>query len=148
MIELHTHFEGSMRPQTIIELAREQGAYLPTWDLQELTDFLRVPNRCTDLSEYLKRFDIAFTVLQERKGIRRASYELVRDLENSGVIYAEVRMTPQFHTLGGLSQHQVVEAALEGIHRGVEDGKHIRVNLILCTVRCLNAVRTDMILLS
>ncbi len=135
MIELHIHLEGSVRPQTLLELAREQGAYLPTYNVRELERYLRVPNCCTDLSEYLKRFDLAFTVLQEKKAIRRAAYELVRDLDDQGVLYAEIRMTPQYHTLRGLRQSQVVEAALAGIQKGVADSRRIRANLILCTVR-------------
>ncbi len=135
MIELHIHLEGSVRPQTLLELAREQGAYMPTYDVKALERYLRVPNCCTDLSEYLKRFDLAFTVLQEKKAIRRAVYELVRDLDAQGVLYAEIRMTPQYHTLRGLSQAQVVEAAIAGIRRGVEDSQRIRANLVLCTVR-------------
>lgn len=135
MIELHIHLEGSVRPQTLLELAREQGAYMPTYDVEALERYLRVPNCCTDLSEYLKRFDLAFTVLQEKKAIRRAVYELVKDLDAQGVLYAEIRMTPQYHTLRGLSQAQVVEAAIAGIRRGVEDSRRIRANLVLCTVR-------------
>ncbi len=135
MIELHIHLEGSVRPQTLLDLAREQDAYMPTWDVEKLREYLRVPNCCTDLSEYLKRFDLAFTVLQEKKAIRRVAYELVRDLDNKGVLYAEIRMTPQYHTLRGLSQSQVVEAAIEGMQRGVEESRRVRANLVLCTVR-------------
>lgn len=135
MIDLHVHLEGSVRAQTLLELAREQDGYLPTYDVAELEAYLHVPNHCTDFSEYLKRFDLAFTVLQDKKAIRRVLYELVRDLEESGVIYAEIRMIPQYHTLHGLSQSQVVEAALAGMHRGIEDGRRVRTNLILCTVR-------------
>lgn len=135
MIELHIHLEGSVRPRTLLELAKEQGAYMPTYDEKALERYLRVPNCCTDLAEYLKRFDLAFTVLQEKKAIRRAVYELVKDLDDQGVLYAEIRMIPQYHTLRGLSQSQVVEAAIAGINRGVEDSRRIRANLILCTVR-------------
>lgn len=135
MIELHIHLEGSVRPRTLLELAKEQGAYMPTYDEKALERYLRVPNCCTDLAEYLKRFDLAFTVLQEKKAIRRAVYELVKDLDAQGVLYAEIRMIPQYHTLRGLSQSQVVEAAIAGINRGVEDSRRIRANLILCTVR-------------
>lgn len=135
MIELHIHLEGSIRPQTLLELALEQGAYLPTYDVKALEHYMRVPNQCEDLSEYLKRFDLAFTVLQEKKAIRRAMYELVTDLDRQGILYAEIRMTPQYHTLRGLSQSQVVEAALSGMRRAVEEGRRIRANLILCTVR-------------
>ena len=135
MIELHIHLEGSVRPQTLLELAREQGAYMPAGDAGSLARYLRVPNQITDLSEYLKRFDLAFTVLQEKKAIRRAVYELVRDLDDQGVLYAEIRMIPQYHTLRGLRQSHVVEAAVAGVNRAVEDGQRIRANLILCTVR-------------
>ena len=63
-------------------------------------------------------------------------YELVTDLDRQGVLYAEIRMTPQYHTLRGLSQSQVVEAALSGMRRGrSKRGRRIRANLILCTVR-------------
>lgn len=135
MIELHIHLEGSVRAQTLLELAKEQGVHMPASDAESLKHYLRVPNRCTDLTEYLKRFDLAFTVLQEKRAIRRVVYELVRDLDAQGVFYAEIRMTPQYHTLKGLSQEQVVEAALEGMKRGMRDSRQMRANLILCTVR-------------
>lgn len=135
MIDLHVHLEGSVRAQTLLELAREQDEYLPTYDVAKLEEYLHVPDHCTDFSEYMKRFDLAFTVLQDKKAIRRVLYELVWDLEESGVIYAEIRMIPQYHTLRQLSQSQVVEAALAGMNRGIEDGRRIRANLILCTVR-------------
>lgn len=135
MIDLHVHLEGSVSPQTLLELAREQGAYMPTYDVRLLDKYLRVPNRCTDLTEYLKRFDLAFTVLQERKAIRRAVYELVRDMDAQGILYAEIRIIPQYHTLRGLRQGQVVEAAVAGMKKAVADSHQIRANLILCTVR-------------
>lgn len=126
MIDLHVHLEGSVRPQTLLELAREQGAYMPTYDVRLLDKYLRVPNRCTDLTEYLKRFDLAFTVLQERKAIRRAVYELVRDMDAQGILYAEIRIIPQYHTLRGLRQGQVVEAAVAGMKKAVADSYQIR----------------------
>lgn len=135
MIELHIHLEGSVRPRTILELAKEQKVHLPTYDADELADYLRLPNSCNDSSEYLKRFDLAFSVLQDKKAIRRVACELVKDLDAQGILYAEIRMTPQFHTMKGLSQTQVVEAALAGVKKGMEESEAITANLILCTVR-------------
>ena len=85
--------------------------------------------------EYVSRFDLALTVLQTRRSIRRSVSELVRDMDKQGVLYAEIRLAPQAHTLHGLSQNQVVEAASEGLKQGMEFSQHIKANLILCTMR-------------
>ena len=135
MIDLHVHLDGSVRPQTIIELAREQDLPLPAYNVKRLNDFLTQPVETGNFSEYVSRFDLALTVLQTRRSIRRSVSELVRDMDKQGVLYAEIRLAPQAHTLHGLSQNQVVEAAIEGLKQGMEFSQHIKANLILCTMR-------------
>lgn len=135
MIELHVHLDGSIRPQTLIELAREQDAYLPTYDINKIKDYLVVAAETTNMEDYLKRFDLTLAVLQARRPIRRVVSELVMDLDRQGIIYAEIRLMPQSHTQHGLSQAQVVEAAVEGLRHGMEYSRNIKANLILCTMR-------------
>lgn len=135
MIDLHVHLDGSIRPQTLVELAREQDAHLPTYDINKIKDYLVVSADCTNFEDYLKRFDLSLAVLQSRKPIRRVVSELVRDLDRQGVLYAEIRLMPQSHIMRGLTQTQVVEAALEGLKLGMEYSRHIKANLILCTMR-------------
>lgn len=135
MIDLHVHLDGSVRPQTIIELAREQDLPLPAYNVKRLNDFLTQPVETGNFGEYVSRFELALTVLQNRRSIRRAVSELVRDMDKQGVLYAEIRLAPQAHTLHGLSQNQVVEAAIEGLKQGMEFSQHIKANLILCTMR-------------
>jgi len=135
MIELHVHLDGSIRPQTLVELAREQDAVLPTYDINKIKDYLVVSADCLNMEDYLKRFDLSLAVLQSRKAIRRVVSELVRDLDRQGVLYAEIRVMPQSHIMRGLSQRQVVDAALEGLKLGIEYSRSIKANLILCTMR-------------
>lgn len=135
MIDLHVHLDGSIRPQTLIELAREQDAYLPTYDINIIKNYLVVPAESTNIEDYLRRFDLSLAVLQSRRSIRRVVSELVRDLDRQGIIYAEIRLMPQSHIQHGLTQAQVVEAAIEGLKMGMEYSRNIKANLILCTMR-------------
>ena len=62
--ELHLHLDGAVRPRTILELAKEQGVELPTFDEEELTKLVCVRADCEPLVEYLRSFDITLLVLQ------------------------------------------------------------------------------------
>lgn len=135
MIDLHVHLDGSIRPQTLIELAREQDAWLPTYDVNKIKNFLVVTPDRKDRASFFRRHDLSQAVLQGRRAIRRVVGELVMDMGRQGVLYAEIRMAPQAHVLRGLTQNQVVEAALEGLYKGMELSRDIKANLVLCTMR-------------
>ncbi|MCD6495632.1 adenosine deaminase, partial [Candidatus Bipolaricaulota bacterium] len=88
--DLHVHLDGSMRPETVIELA----SALPperrfTSDL-DLRKALTPPQRCT-LEEYLQAFAITVGVLQDAPALERAAYELCEDASRENVIYMEIR---------------------------------------------------------
>ena len=135
MIELHLHLDGSLRPQTVWELAKEQKIELPFQSVEEVKDKMEVPKDCKTLPEYLERFELPLLVLQQEEALERVTYELVEDLENLSVTYAEIRFAPQLSTKQGLSQAQVVEAVIRGAKRGMKDHNKIRVGLILCCMR-------------
>nr|CAG4715040.1 unnamed protein product [Naegleria fowleri] len=112
--ELHRHLDGSVRVETIIELAKEQGVQLPTFDVEELRKLVSVSNDCASLVEYLRGFDISLSVMQKRYSITRIMYEVCEDAWNDGVKYLEVRFSPILHTKGGLSLSSVMEAVVAG----------------------------------
>ena len=70
MIDLHLHFDGSLFPRTVIELAEEQGIGLPSYEPEELKLFLTAPVDCKSLNEYLEKFDLPLSVLQTKEAIR------------------------------------------------------------------------------
>ena len=135
LIELHLHLDGSLRPETVWELAKEQNIKLPANTVDEVRDQMQVPEDCRTLEEYLTRFDLPLLVLQTREALERAAFELTEDLAKEGVTYAEIRFAPQLSIKGGMTQEQAVEAAIEGVKRGMEQYPSISVGLILCCMR-------------
>ena len=83
----------------------------------------------------MTRFDLPLLVLQTREALERAAFELTEDLAKEGVTYAEIRFAPQLSIKGGMTQEQAVEAAIEGVKRGMQQYPSIRVGLILCCMR-------------
>ena len=62
--------------------------------------------------------------------------QLVKEQEEQGVIYSEIRFAPQLHTRKGLSQQEIVEAACEGLDESRKYWKSYSChNLILCRMR-------------
>lgn len=135
LIELHLHLDGSLRPETVWELAKEQGVELPVGTLEEVRQQMKVPEDCQTLEEYLKRFDLPLLVLQEDSALERVTFELTEDLAKAGLDYAEIRFAPQLSLQKGLTQDQVVQAAIRGAERGMKAYPGIRVGLILCCMR-------------
>jgi adenosine deaminase len=132
--DLHCHLDGSLRLDTILDLARKQHVALPTFDRDELFRLLYAGDTCSSLDEYLRGFDITLSVLQTEESLERAAYELAEDAHAENVRYLEVRYSPLLHTRQGLRPSQVVEAVI----RGLRIAKHklgIRYGVILCAIR-------------
>ncbi|MFZ0962746.1 MAG: adenosine deaminase [Terriglobia bacterium] len=132
---LHEHLDGSMRPQTIIELAKDaKYNKLPTADPEALADWFYQGAYRGDLAGYLEGFAHTIAVTQTAEALERVAYEQVEDLKNDGVVYFETRFAPIFHTKKGLTHMDVVAAVLKGLERGKRDFK-IPTGLIICAMR-------------
>src|SRR5919106_704219 len=118
--ELHTHLDSSLRPETMIELARDVGFELPTRDPAALRRFMRVDD-AANLEDYLNRFEYTIPLLQSAEAIERVSYEMVEDAGRDGVRYLEVRYCPWLSRRQGLSMERALEAELAGLARGERD---------------------------
>src|SRR6476469_5302186 len=108
--DLHVHLDGSLRLETILDLARSHGIDLPSTDPAELRRIMNLGQNCGSLVEYLKAFDVTLQVLQHEDSLYRVAYELAEDAARENVRYMEVRYSPMLHGRAGLRQTSVVEA--------------------------------------
>lgn len=133
-IDLHCHLDGSVRPQTIIDLANEQNISIPSQDIDQITSLMIAPETCQNLEEYLMRFDLPLSVMQTQAAIERISFELFEDAAKENVKYFEVRFGPQLHQLQGLSFDQIIGSVVKGMQRA-EAMYDIKGNYILSILR-------------
>ena len=109
--ELHLHLDGSMRPQTAVELAAGTGQELR---LEDAVARLVGPVRCASQAELLTFFDLPISLLQTPASLMRVTAELVESLAEDGITYAEIRWAPRLHLERGMSVQAVIEAVARG----------------------------------
>jgi len=134
--ELHCHLDGSVRPQTLLDLAAEYGKTMPAATAEELRDYMRVAD-ARHLEDYLARFVTTLAVLQRGDALERVAYELAEDAAREGVRYIEVRYAPVLNTRESLSLEGAVEAAVRGLARAERDHGIIG-RVIVCALRHLS----------
>lgn len=132
--DLHVHLDGSLRIETMIELAAGAGLELPADQPEDLKRALRLGEIRTDLVEYLRPFEHTIAVLQTYDALRRVAFELAEDAAHENVAYMEVRYSPILHTEQGLRRDQVVQAVLDGLAQA-ERKYDILTGVILCGMR-------------
>jgi adenosine deaminase len=135
---LHEHLDGVLRPQTVIDLAKEAGYDgLPTQDADALGKWFYQGANQGSLAKYLEGFKHTIAVTQTEEALERVAYEQAEDLSRDGVVYYETRFAPLFHTTKGLTHQQIVAAVLKGMACGRQDFG-LRSGLIICAMRNMN----------
>ena len=114
-IDLHLHLDGSISIKTARKLAEIQGIALPEDD-EELRQRMSITEECHDLNDYLGRFDLACSLLMTREGLYVCAKEFLKELEEQGLQYAEIRFAPQHSMSQTLTQYEAAEAVLQAIH--------------------------------
>lgn len=137
-IELHCHLDGSIRPSTIIDLAKKEGLEIPSTEISEIIDYVKAPESCKSLDEYLERFQLPIQVMQSKENLKRVAFELMEDSALDNVKYIEIRFAPTLHTNKGLTLEEIIQSVLEGMKKA-ESKYNIHGNLILSCMRHLGA---------
>lgn len=114
--DLHLHLDGSLRLKTLIELAKQDGLKLPSYEEAGLKELV-FKDSYANLPEYLKGFGLTCGVMQTPENIERVAQELVEDNIAEGVRYIEVRFAPQLHA----SQNFLVPDVLRAVARGLDN---------------------------
>ena len=143
--DLHVHLDGSLRLETLIEIAREKKIELPSYETSGLNETV-FKKQYASLDEYLKGFAYTCAVMQDPESLERISYELAIDNFNEGVRYLEVRFAPQLHMNRKISFEDVMFSVDKGmkrarseINRGIQgDEPYFEYGIIVCAMRFCN----------
>lgn len=130
LVELHRHLDGSIRLQTILELADQHGIALPANTMAGLAPYVHIDKSAPGLMAFLDRFEHMTAVLVDADACRRVAYENVQDAGAEGIDYIELRYSPWFMAQShGMDPAEVMEACADGI-RAAERDTGVRANII------------------
>ena len=128
-IDLHRHLEGSIRPQTVLDLVTEYNLSLPR-EMADLLPLLRVEKPDPDIMTFIQKLDRAISVLVNYCACGRIAYEAVETAAAEAVEYLELRFSPGYMARPhGLVPEKVVEAVGYGAKQAAQE-LGIKVNLI------------------
>ncbi len=122
---LHLHFTGSMRPQTLAEMAAGHGIRLPSALLDD--DPLRVPADERGWFRFQRLYDAARACVRSESDMRRIVAEAVEDdaAEGSGRLELQVDPTSYAPFVGGITPALEIvldEAGLAAARTGADVG--------------------------
>ncbi|MDD5581980.1 MAG: adenosine deaminase [Candidatus Marinimicrobia bacterium] len=131
--ELHCHLDGSLRVDTLFELAKEKKVKIPYKNKEELMAFLYF-EKGESLEVYLSKFDLTLSVLQTPDALERVAYELAEDASKENIKWLEVRYSPILHTNNGMGTVENLESVIHGLKRAELDFG-IQGGVIICGMR-------------
>ena len=136
-VELHCHLDGCLRPESILDFALKDGVELPSFDLAELTSYLKIGKKRGSLVDYIERFDITLSVMQTPESLTRFAFELIEDVAQENVRYIEVRYSPILHQQKEMTLDMAVESVKKGLKKG-EKRFGVKSGIIVCGIRSIS----------
>lgn len=126
-VELHLHLDPSIGFDVVESLR-------PGTPHQDYLNIYVGPERCDDLSHFLRCIEPSIALLQTRTALELAVASLLRRLQQDNVIYTELRFAPLIHTRAGLAAEEVMEAVLASFLQSSRQ-LDIEGGVIVCTLR-------------
>jgi len=120
-VELHRHLEGSIRLETLIEIAKASSSVhnIPKGNESSYwKSIFHIEQPCSNLTEMLDRFWAVQNCISSESIIERITYEMIEDCYREGTRVLEIRYSPKF------IQHNHANLSFEGIHGAVMQGLH------------------------
>jgi adenosine deaminase len=131
--ELHLHLDGSILPETALDLARSRGVDAPT-DRAAMRAALVAEPHGGSQADLLRAFELPIALLQDQAALERVTCELVEAKAAEGVRYVEIRWAPLLHTARGLGIAEGIAAVCAGARDGARQTDTV-VRLIVTALR-------------
>ena len=99
--ELHVHLEGTVRPETLFELARRNDVTLPFDSVAGLREWFRF----RDFSHFIQAYALASQSVATADDYELIAFEYAQELARQNCRYAEIGFTPSYHRRKGVPHH-------------------------------------------
>ena len=134
-IDLHRHLEGSLRLETLLEIAREFGLDLPASDVEKLRPFVQITDDPPNHEVFLSKFQVLRHFYRSPETISRLAYEAVADAALDNIHYLELRFSPQaLARVRGFDLAEATDWVITAVQQASRDF-NIQVGLIITLVR-------------
>ncbi len=119
-IELHRHLEGSLRLDTLLDIARQHGLTIPLTVFHSLVQLQR--DDPLTYTNFLSKFQTLRMFYRSPEVIARITREAVADAAADGVRYLELRFTPMaLSRLQGFSYGEVMDWVIQSAEEAGRD---------------------------
>ena len=143
--DIHLHFDGSIRLDTLIELSKQSQLTLPSYTVEGMEELV-FKDKYPNLEAYLKTFQYSCAILHKPENIERVAYELAEDNWNEGVRYIEVRFAPHLTVNNEQDVRSIIKSMSDGMARAAKNfnldsskakdgGPPFRFSIIACAMR-------------
>lgn len=92
-VELHVHLEGSIRPETLLKLARRNGVALPADDVEGLRRWYQF----TDFKHFIEIYLAISACICTPEDIELIARDFLQGQADQNILYSEVTFTPYTH---------------------------------------------------
>ena len=96
LVDLHRHIEGSIRIDTILDLALQHNIPLPAGDVGNLRPHVQVNKPQPGVMAFIAKIELVVSVLADYAACQRVAYETAEDAHDEGLNYVELRFSPYF----------------------------------------------------
>ena len=137
-VDLHRHLEGSLRLETLSDIARTHGIDLldlPTLDVESLRPHVQITNDPQNFENFLAKFGVLRHFYRSPEAVARLTYEAIVDAAADNVRYLELRFSPQaLARVRGFALGEVTDWVIEATRQAMRVCD-IEVGLIVTLVR-------------
>ncbi len=116
-IELHVHLEGTVRPHTLLEIAKRNGYALPADTVEGLQGLYRF----TDFRHFIEVWILTTNALQKEADYRQMVVDYAAEAASHGAVYLEGIFSPAERVRRGCAWEDI----FEGVTAGAQEAKEL-----------------------
>jgi aminodeoxyfutalosine deaminase len=115
-VELHVHLEGTVRPETLLEIARSNDYELPADTVEGLAPLYDY----RDFAHFIEVWILTTNALRKEDDFRRVVVEYAEEAAGHGAVYLEAIFSPAERAARGVDHHEMYSGYCDGVQQARE----------------------------